>query len=237
MESKYKELLRSWSAYMESGNNPGILSICDRLAELYEDIEKKTAREIYNSALISLSKINLFAHGISKTNAGHLQAFYESLSKDSFIVRDSEIMGKYLIDDYIKNEDYRLMFDQQDLRHILYNYIKLGFVDIEGLVHMKLEFIINYCLRHIRVEHSKLTVLIFIKGGDQNEIIQRFNESGLMKSGIKCLFAHSNSLDYPTSVRLYLFEDAIEQDKTWHEKLDEAVNALNSGTEVEFLEL
>lgn len=226
MNNEYTELSQLFSEYYETNNNKGILSICDRLAELYELVEGKSACQIYHTAFISLTEIEPDELGITETEYYLLRAYYEGLADDCFLCRDPKRIEHEMIKDFITPGACRLNFDQQDLKVILYDYLHLCSVDINGNEFFsRLDYILNYCLRHIHVDRQKLVSIILVKGGDKNEILRMFSDSALRADGIKCLYAHNDELVPAPSVRIYFFKESVEQNKAWRKKLDDTLQA------------
>lgn len=153
------------------------------------------------------------------------------MSKDMNIVQKSEIIGKELIKDFITPGDCRLMFDQQDLRHILYNYQQLGYLEIDDIHFDQFEHYVEHFLKSRN--NSDILALILIKG-DKGEILDSIRKSTLSKRGVQCLFAHSNTLEQSSSLRIYFFDKSGQADNTaWRDRLTKAVEEVRSNTQVE----
>lgn len=154
------------------------------------------------------------------------------LSGKMIVVRDQAIIGEKLIKDFIKPGDCRLMFDQQDLRHILYNYKQLGFMDINDIHFDKFENSAESFLKNRN--ESDILVIILIKGGDKRVIMDRLGRSSLSNRGIMCFYAHSNTLSQSTSLRIYFFDKSSRQtDTSWRDRLTKAAEEVRSNTQVE----
>lgn len=224
MQDEYQEMLSMWKAYKESGNNHGILFICDRLATLYETFEDKPATEIYETAYESLSKINLDAICMNNDEYLRMRNYYKSLSNGHLIVREPNMISDGLIKDFIRPCDARLLFDQQDLRQILYNYSQLGYVDIENSLFYKFDYIVDYCIRTFQKESTSLLAIILIKGGDKETIMNELRESTMNMPGIQVFFAHNINLGIATSIRVYFFDKSKKsKDVNWQNKVDESI--------------
>lgn len=149
------------------------------------------------------------------------------MSEDMNIVQKSEIIGKELIKDFITPGDCRLMFDQQDLRHILYNYQQLGYLEIDDIHFDQFEHYVEPFL--INRNESDILVIILIKGGDKRVIMDRLGRSSLSNRGIMCFYAHSNTLSQSTSLRIYFFDKSMLQgNTTWRDKINKAVKETRS---------
>lgn len=153
------------------------------------------------------------------------------MAKDMNIVQEPEIIGKELIKDFITHGDCRLLFDQQDLRHILYNYKQLGFMDINDNHFDQFENSAESFLKNRN--ESDVLALILIKG-DKGEIMDSIRMSTLSKRGVQCFFAHSNTLEQYSSLRIYFFDKSGQADNTaWRDRLTRAVEEVRSNTQVE----
>lgn len=226
MKEEYSRLSQLFSEYYKANNNKGLLSICDRLAELHELVEGKSAGPIYHTAFISLTEMEPAELGINEAEYYLLRTYYEGLADDCFLCRDSKRLEHDIIKDFITPGAWQLNFDQQDLRVILYDYLHLCSVDIDGNeLFSRIDYIMNYCLRHIHVERQKLVSIILIKGGNKSEILRKFSDSVLRSNGIRCLFAYNNELASAPSVRIYFFKESVEQNKAWRKKLDDTLQA------------
>ena len=151
------------------------------------------------------------------------------MSKDMNIVQEPEIIGKELIKDFITYGDCRLLFDQQDLRHILYNYKQLGFMDINDIHFDQFENSAESFLKNRN--ESDILALILIKG-DKGEIMDSIRKSTLSKRGIQCFFAHSNTLEQYSSLRIYFFDKSSRQNDntSWRDRLNKAEEEVHSNT-------
>lgn len=142
------------------------------------------------------------------------------LSEKMFIVRDQAIIGEELIKDFIRPGDCCLMFDQQDLRYISYNYQQLGYIDIMQL--NLAELLVESFLGDLN--ESDIIALVLIKGGNKVEIVDGVKKSNLLKFGVQCLFACNNSLEPSTSIRIYFFDKSTKVDSPiWIKRLNEAI--------------
>ena len=153
------------------------------------------------------------------------------MAKDMNIVQEPEIIGKELIKDFITHGDCWLLFDQQDLRHILYNYKQLGFMDINDIHFDQFENSAESFLKNRN--ESDVLALILIKG-DKGEIMNSIRKSTLSKRGIQCLFAQSNTLEQSFSLRIYFFDKSGQADNTaWRDRLTRVVEEVRSNTQEE----
>lgn len=231
MEEEYSRLSQLFSEYYKANDNKGLLSICDRLAELYELVEGKSASQIYHTAFISLTEMEPDELGITETEYYLLRSYYEGLADDCFLCRAPKRIEHELIKDFITPGACRLNFDQQDLKVILYDYLHLCTLDIGGKeLFSRLDYIMKYCLRHIHVERNKLVSIILIKGGNKSEILRKFSDSVLAENGIKCLCAYNDELVSTPSARIYFFKESVEQNKAWRKKLDDTLQAREENT-------
>lgn len=152
------------------------------------------------------------------------------MSEDMNIVQEPKIIVEGLIRDFIVSGDCRLLFDQQDLRHILYNYQQLGYMDIDDSYFDQFEHHVEYFLSDRN--ESDILVIILIKGGDKRVIMDRLGRSILSNRGIMCFYAHNNTLSQSTSLWIYFFEKSSRQtDTSWRDKLNKAVEEMHSNTQ------
>lgn len=152
------------------------------------------------------------------------------MSKDMNIVQEPEIIGEELIKDFITPGNCRLLFDQQDLRYILFNYQQLGYIDIEDLHFGHVEHYVEHFLKSRN--NSDILALFLINGGDKREIMDSLGRSSLSNRGIMCFYAHSNTLSQSTSLRIYFFDKSSRQtDTSWRDKLNKAVEEMHSNTQ------
>lgn len=151
------------------------------------------------------------------------------MSKDMNIVQEPEIIGKELIKDFITYGDCRLLFDQQDLRYILFNYQQLGFMDFDYIHFDQFEHHVEHFLKSRN--NSDILALILIKG-DKGEIMDSIRKSTLSKRGIQCFFAHSNTLEQYSSLRIYFFDKSSRQNDntSWRDRLNKAEEEVHSNT-------
>lgn len=153
------------------------------------------------------------------------------MSKDMNIVQEPEIIGKELIKDFITPGDCRLMFDQQDLRLILYNYQQLGYLEIDDIHFDQFEHYVESFL--INRNESDILALVLINGGDKRGIMDSLRRSSLSNRGIMCFYAHSNTLRQSTSLRIHFFDKSSKQtDNTlWRDRLNKAVEEVRSNAQ------
>ena len=159
------------------------------------------------------------------------------LSGKMFIVRGQTMTGEKLIEDFIKPGDCRLMFDQQDLRHILYNYQQLGYLEIDDIHFDQFEHYVDSFL--INRNESDILALVLINGGDKRGIMDSLRRSSLSNRGIMCFYAHSNTLRQSTSLRIHFFDKSSKQTNNtlWRNRLNKAVEEVRSNAQFESFNL
>lgn len=148
------------------------------------------------------------------------------------IMQEPEIIAEGLIRDFIVPGDCRLLFDQQDLRYILYNYQQLGYMDVDELHFCQFEHYIEHFLKNLK--SSDILALILINGGDKREIMDSLGRSSLSDRGIMCFYAHSNTLSQSTSLRIYFFDKSSRQagNTSWRDRLNKAVEEVRTNTQI-----
>lgn len=154
------------------------------------------------------------------------------LSKEMYIVRDSTIIAEELIKDFIKPGACYLLFDQQDLRRVLYNYYRLCYFEIDDMLFHQFDNIVENILEDLN--KSNILAVILVKGGNKDNIIWKLRKSIFTRWNIPCLFARSNTLEQNFSIKIYFFEKASQNqlDILWETRLNEAVkDVLNHNDE------